>query len=378
MLIFLQIITIYVKINNELLCVREKEHCMARFNFPKTIFSGYHGKCHCQGIAIDKEKKFIYFSFTTKLVKCDLDGNLVGTVDGLIGHLGCIDFCEKDGKVYGSLEFKNDSIGLGILKKLGIEGKVEDGFYIAIFDVDKITKPNMNAEVDGIMKAVYLKEVVSDYKANVNINGNTYAHKYACSGIDGTGWGYMNGKYSLNVCYGVYGDISRTDNDYQVILSYDASDWWEKYAQPLNQSCMHKSGPCECDKYFLYTGNTEWGVQNLEYDAYTGDWLVSVYKGKKPQFPNYTMYIIDGKIKALDSVHNVTKENIKQLSLKRSIEEHNGISGNNFPYGSTGVYAFGNGYYYFSQHGYDEEKGNYTNVKLYRASNSEMPFELDL
>ena len=78
------------------------------------IFSGYWGKCHCQGIAVDETRGFIYYSFTTKLVKSDLDGNIIGTVDNIIGHLGCIDFNEKDGKVYASLEYKNDSIGKGL------------------------------------------------------------------------------------------------------------------------------------------------------------------------------------------------------------------------------------------------------------------------
>ena len=63
-----------------------------------TIFSGYHGQCHCQGIALDRKGGYIYYSFTTKLIKSDLQGNVIGSVDGLIGHLGCIDFCERDGR----------------------------------------------------------------------------------------------------------------------------------------------------------------------------------------------------------------------------------------------------------------------------------------
>ena len=59
---------------------------------PKRIFSGYHGACHCQGIAVDMQKGYIYYSFTTKLVKSDLHGNIIGSVESLTGHLGCIDF----------------------------------------------------------------------------------------------------------------------------------------------------------------------------------------------------------------------------------------------------------------------------------------------
>ena len=67
------------------------------------IFTEAHGNCHIQGIAVDEKKGFIYYSFTTMLIKAKLDGTIVGSVKGLTGHLGCIDFNEADGKVYGSL-----------------------------------------------------------------------------------------------------------------------------------------------------------------------------------------------------------------------------------------------------------------------------------
>ena len=70
---------------------------------PRFIDSGFWNTGHCQGIAVDLEKGFVYYSFTTMLIKTDLQGRLVGTVSGLLGHLGCIDFCEGDGRVYGSL-----------------------------------------------------------------------------------------------------------------------------------------------------------------------------------------------------------------------------------------------------------------------------------
>ena len=104
------------------------------------IYTGSWGKCHIQGITVDLKKGFIYYSFTTKLIKATLSGEIVGSVDGLMGHLGCIDFNEEDGRVYGSLEYKNDSIGKGILRALGSGEQLEDAFYIAIFDVDKIDR----------------------------------------------------------------------------------------------------------------------------------------------------------------------------------------------------------------------------------------------
>ena len=52
------------------------------------LFTGKWGKLHIQGIAVDRAKGYVYYSFTTKLVKARLDGEIVGTVDGLVGHLG--------------------------------------------------------------------------------------------------------------------------------------------------------------------------------------------------------------------------------------------------------------------------------------------------
>ena len=44
----------------------------------------------------------------------------------------------------------------------------------------------MDAEKDGIMTAVYLKEVLNDYTAE--------GHRYGCSGIDGTTFAPMPGE----------------------------------------------------------------------------------------------------------------------------------------------------------------------------------------
>lgn len=340
---------------------------------PKKIFSSYQGGCHCQGIAVDAQKGYIYYSFTTKLVKADLHGNIIGSVDGLIGHLGCIDFCEQDGKVYGSLEYKNDIIGREILKTLKMsEAEIKNAFYCVIFDVDRIERMNMNAEADGIMRAVYLPQVVEDFEACVSLDGVSLPHRYGCSGIDGLAWGpkwgSTDGKEFLRICYGVYGDTDRKDNDYQVILSFDAENWWDTVARPLKQSDMHKSGARSISKCFVKTGSTNWGIQNLEYDAYKKRWMLAVYRGSKPHFPNYDMFFISADSVPVSAKHSAYDEQILELPLYNE--------GIYFPYGSTGMYAFGNGYYYFSQHGYHSEHGQYTNAVLYRAtSHDDAPFQ---
>ena len=127
---------------------------------PRTILSGPYKAGHIQGIAVDTERRYIYYSYTTMLVKADLQGNVIGSVKGLLGHLGCLDFNDEDGRVYGSLEYKNDAIGKGILRMERSDRRLDDAFYIAVFDVDRITRMDMDAEKDGIMTTVCLPTVV--------------------------------------------------------------------------------------------------------------------------------------------------------------------------------------------------------------------------
>ena len=314
---------------------------------PRSIFSGKYNTGHCQGIAVDLKKGFIYYSFTTCLVKSDLEGNIIGSVDGLLGHLGCIDFNEEDGRVYGSLEYKNDAIGKGILRIMGHDSEITDAFYCAVFDVDRIDKMHMDACKDGIMRTALLKDVVDDYLAS----DNDVAHRFGCSGIDGTAIGPMPGagkdsKRYVFIAYGIYGDVTRDDNDEQIILCYDPADIIAT-AQPLSQGDMHASGPVPVCRLTAYTGNTVYGIQNLEYDAFTGDFYAAVYKGQKPIFANKPMYIIDGSAAPVNG----------RLKVK---------SASDFPYGQTGMYAFGDGRWYFSVDAHDEE-GYSSTVRLYKA-----------
>ncbi len=267
---------------------------------PRQIYSGEQGPFHVQGIAVDLDRGYMYFSFTTTLLKTDMQGNLLGSVEGMTGHLGCMTLNPDDGRLYASIEYKHDAIGKGILNKLeGVRNDEQTGFYDAVFDVDRIDRIGMNAEKDDVMKTVYIKEAVDDYYAKVSNNGQELEHRFGCSGIDGVTFApafgqSRDGKKYLYVAYGIYGDTLRTDNDYQVILAYDTRDW-KQYEQPLTQENLHKSGPEKpLHKYFLYTGNTSWGIQNLAYDKASGNMHAAVYKGKKSHYPNYSYFVIDG------------------------------------------------------------------------------------
>jgi hypothetical protein len=297
-------------------------------------------------VTVDQKRGFVYWSFTQMLVKTDLSGKVIGTVEGLTGHLGDIDLNDRDGRVYGSLEYK-----------------AEKAFYIAVFDVDKIDRVGMNAETDGVMTAVHLNEVVEDFTADMDNNGvfdgdtaDTPDHRYGCSGIDGVSFGPTFGKRGgerkLMVAYGVYSHTGRTDNDHQVILEYDISKW-RAYEKPLSQSDPHRSGPARHNgKYFAYTGNTTYGVQNLQYDPYTRNWMMAVYTGKKEGFPNYSFFTVDASAKPVrgEIKGQPEPETGKLLTLRDAglRDDATGVRGWEF-HGNYGFDALGDGRYYAAE-----------------------------
>jgi len=256
---------------------------------PLTQDGGTWPTSHVQGIAVDVAGGYIYYSFTTLLAKYDVSGKLVGTLVGWAGHLGDLDFNPRDGRVYGSLEYKKDQ-----------------AFYIAAIDVRRIDRVGLDASQSGILTTVYLPEVVSDYTADMNGDGKfdgdtgkTLDHRYGCSGIDGVSFGPQFGRVDgprlLTVAYGIYAHLSRTDNDHQVLLQYDITDW-ARYERPLTEAAPHHSGPAAVHgKYFVRTGNTTYGVQNLAYDEVQQRWFLGVYKGTKPAYPNYGMFAVDAR-----------------------------------------------------------------------------------
>ena len=337
------------------------------------IASGPFKAGHIQGIAVDQKKGYIYYSYTTMLIKTDLQGRIVGSVTGLLGHLGDLDLNEADGRVYGSLEYKNDAIGRGILNMEKSTRTLDNAFYIAIFDVDRIDRVGMSAEKDGIMTTVYLPTVLEDYLAEVATSEGKKAHRLGCSGIDGVAFGpkfgSTSGKEYLTVAYGIYSEKDRSDNDYQVLLQYD-TEKWAKYERTLSQDDMHQMGPRKpAGQYFVFTGNTTYGVQNLEYDPFTEAWLMAVYKGVKEHYPNYTLFAADAKARpakqTLQGIPYLKKGLVVPLKAEGLKDATTGIRGWMWGVGSTGMAALGGGYYYFS-HNYNSEQGQGSTIRMYR------------
>jgi len=263
---------------------------------PLTQNGGRWPSGHVQGVAVDVQGGYIYYSFTNLLAKYDFNGKLVGTLVGWTGHLGDLDFNPADGKVYGSLEYKKDK-----------------AFYVAVIDVARLDRVGVEASKTEMFRTVYLPEVVKDYAADVNgdglfegddgkFKGDVAAspdHRYGCSGIDGVSFGpafgQADGKRYLTVAYGIYGAVQRGDNDHQVLLQYDTTEW-SRYLRPLTEAAPHHSGPETVhDKVFVRTGNTRYGVQNLAYDEASKRWFMGVYQGQKQTFPNYLLYAFEAR-----------------------------------------------------------------------------------
>lgn len=337
-----------------------------QYDIPARISSGSYREGHVQGIALDPVRGFVYYSFTTMLLKTDLSGRPVGSVAGLAGHLGCITYDPAADAVYGSLELKHDAIGQGIIARTGRDPSAEDAFYLVAFHAAAVTRMDMDAEADGVMRAVYLRDVVRDYSAADEISGRP--HRYGCSGIDGTGLGPAFGADPLSppkimVAYGIYGDTARSDNDHQVILQYDPAVI-AAYGRPLSQASPHHSGPERCEeKYFFYTGNTNYGIQNLEYDSHSRCWLAAVYTGKKDRFVNYPLFLIDGSVRPerqeLTGRGGETGKVLSSCAL--GLPGRNGqANGSMFPYGQTGIASLGDGSICFSQPAHNREEHTYS------------------
>ena len=253
--------------------------------FPLSLASGGSWDIkHCQGMAIDKLGGYVYYSYTNTFVKCDLEGNAVGSITGIEGHLGDICYNDRDGKIYASLN---------------PEGK--KALYLAIIDVEKLDKMGVDAVKGGLIRTVHLTHVWKDFSAKVKNNGKTYSRRYGVSGTDAMCFGpsFETGKgHYLTISCGTTPQTERTDNDYQVLVQYDVSGWWDKYGQPLSYSKTHHIGPDNIHgKFFVYTGNTYYGVQTMTYFEELNLWFLNVYTTRKEDFPKFNLFIVDGDIK---------------------------------------------------------------------------------
>lgn len=321
------------------------------FSTPTEVLrTGNQGSHHVQGVAYDALRNLYYLSFTTRLIAIKADGTVVASVENLTGHLGDLAFDATSRTLYGSIEYKHDAIGNNIQKSSASPANDQaTGFYIAMFQVDNLTRIGMSS--DETMRTAYLRQPVEDHLAKVENGGRTWEHRHGCSGIDGVALAPRigkngkpkHGKPMLYVAYGIYGETERTDNDNQVILCYDLKEL-KRCARTLSAQHLHQSGPRKpVATYFVPTGNTNFGIQNLTFDWDRGCFLAACYKGSKPHLPNYDLFAISGK----------------------GLQD---VRGWHFPWGSTGLEYLGNGRYLIS---HNKREAGQESATLYQYQWSE-------
>ncbi|MBQ8027986.1 MAG: hypothetical protein IJ262_01115 [Clostridia bacterium] len=329
--------------------------------FPLSLGGGSWDVRHCQGITVDHQNGYIYYSYTTILVKCSMeDGSIVGTVNVPGGHMGDIIYNAADKKIY-----------------CGYYAPGRKGIYVLIFDTTKITKENM-APTEDVVRSVFIREAWNDYNAKVTFKAAedeeetteateaatekeektiTLNHRYGCSAIDGICLGpdfsgKIKGRELLTVAYGIYADSTRPDNDYQVLLQYDVSSWWNTYAKAYTTKSFHKSGPeSPLGKYFVYTGNTTYGVQTMEYFDELNLWFLCCYnKHQKGTFKKFTFFAVDGDVPPEKQLLKGQSEDDEQyvLSLYQDgiYDAENGIYGWYSSYGVQGISYLCDGLFY--------------------------------
>ena len=111
-------------------------------------------------------------------------------------------------------------------------------------------------------------------------------------------------------------------------------------------------------KYAVFTGNTNYGVQNLEYDANEKTLYLSVYYGKKPKYENFPLFAVDMTIPATDDV--LEGEKVKRVACR----------GLKYYYGMTGMESLDDGRFYIS---YDKREalGWSSDLRLVKCINGE-------
>ena len=203
-------------------------------------------KLHFQGFAVDTRKEHIYWSFTDCLVKTCMDGRIIRQEVISDGHLGDITY--YNGNIYGTME------------RGPLPGHAWDdwtGFCIDVF----------NEELK-LQQQIELPQVQEYYIEKTN----------GICGVDGIAFGKSpEGGIHMMLGCGLFWEPKY---DRQVILQFSPEGRYEK-------------------EYLISTGNTPYGIQNLEYEADRGYWWFSTYPKEKVYQSEYNLFQLDGDIKTI-------------------------------------------------------------------------------
>ena len=217
------------------------------------IISVLNQNYHLQGFSSDKERNYMHWSFTDSLVKTNINGTMIAQVHISGGHLGDVDY--YDGKIYASY--------LGN----ALPGHAWDdwtSFYIYVFDASDLRL------IDKIRLVEC--ERYNDIAGQKNDTRGFLA-------IDGVAFGKdpETGERKMHVACAVMTD-ERFPN--QIVLQYNLDGIYEK-------------------EFYINTGNTVFGIQNLDYDDETGHFWFTTYNAEKPFQAKNTLYKIDSDLKTI-------------------------------------------------------------------------------
>lgn len=207
---------------------------------------------HMQGFT--SGKGFMYWSFTDCIVKTTISGTMRCQTEIKGGHLGCIDY--YDGKIYGSY--------LGN----ALPGKVWNdwsSFKVYVFDADDL-------HVIDIINM----DICDYYKSISCFDNDTRGFQ----GIDGIAIGKdpATKERKLFAACALY---SNEKYDHQIILQCSLDGKYEK-------------------EYHFKTGNTVFGIQNLDYDETTGKLWFSTYGPSEPYQAKETLYCTNAELTDID------------------------------------------------------------------------------
>ena len=207
--------------------------------------------CHMQGFS--KSENFMYWSFTDSIVKTTMNGTVKCQAEIHGGHLGDIDY--YDGKIYGSY-LKNSLPGHAW----------EDwtGFKIYVFNADDL-------QVEKILNL----DICDYYKSITCTPEDTRGFQ----GIDGVAIAPdpVSGEMSMFVACALY-----TGEKYanQIILQFTLDGEY-------------------ITEHHIPTGNTVYGIQNLDYDAENKEFWFTTYGASQPYQPKEVLYCISHDLKEI-------------------------------------------------------------------------------
>ncbi len=195
----------------------------------------------------------MYWSFTDSLVKTNMDNTMIAQVPVLGGHMGDISY--HKGKLYASV--------MGNSMK-GKPWGVWTSFFVYVFDAESLS----------LLKTLRLDPCYDMYKHPAQSGG--------FNGVDGiTVVDGEDGKPTIWVACALF---SEERYKKQILLNFD-----------LNGELL------ETRKFT--TGNTIFGIQNLDYDKDTGYFWFSTYSQKYSYQSDDTLFCVNAESEQIISAH---------------------------------------------------------------------------